>query len=99
MARVASVRQKPGQLAGLERHQLACRAGTWRRLVEDEYLSSEALGDELRDDRGDEAAADDQVGEGARAQRPSSWFTDSFLSMMAVAGSWTSSPAMEMCGR
>ena len=99
MARVASVRQKPGQLAGLERHQLACRAGTWRRLVEDEDLSSEALGDELRDDRGDEAAADDQVYEGARAQRPSSWFTDSFLSMMAVAGSWTSSPAMEMYGR
>ena len=96
MARVASVRQKPGQLAGLERHQLACRAGTWRRLVEDEDLSSEALGDELRDDRGAEAVGDDQVHQGARAQRPSSWFTDSFLSMMAVAGSWTSSPAMEM---
>ena len=98
MARVASVRQKPGQLAGLERHQLACRAGTWRRLVEDEYLSSEALGDELRDDRGDEAAADDQLQQGARAQRSSSLFTDSFSPMMAAAGSWTCSPAMEMYG-
>ena len=86
-------------MPGLERPEVACRAGTPRRLDQDEDLGSEELDDALRDDRDAEAAADDQVQQGARAQRSSSWFTDSFLSMMAVAGSWTSSPAMEMYGR
>ena len=62
-------------------------------------LGSEELDVALRDDRGAEAAADDQVQQGARAQRSSSLFTDSFLRMMAAAGSWTSSPAMAMYGR
>ena len=78
---------------------MACRAGTQRRHVEDEDLGSEEFGDEVHHDRGADAAADDQVQQGSRAQRSSSLFTDSFLPMMAAAGSWTSSPAMGMYGR
>ena len=83
-------------MAGLERPELACRAGTWRRHIEDEDGGTGPLGDELHHDRGADAAADDQLQHGARAQRSSSLFTDSFLPMMAATGSWTSSPAMEM---
>ena len=70
--------KKSGRLAGLERPELACRAGTQRRHVEDEDGGSDEFDDELHHDRGADAAADDQLQHGARAQRSSSWFTDSF---------------------
>ena len=77
---------------------MAWRASSRRRLDQDEDGGTKELGDELRDDRDAEAVEDGQVQQGARAQRSSSLFTDSFLPMMAATGSWTSSPAMEMYG-
>ena len=71
-----------------------------RRLdLDEDNGGPEKLGDELRDDRSAETAQDGQVLQGARAQPPSSSFTDSFLSSMVATGSFTSSPAAHRDGR
>ena len=78
---------------------MAGRDGSRRRLDLDEDGGPKELGDELRDDRSAETAQDGQVQQGARAQPPSSMFTDSFLSSQEATGSKTSSPAAHRDGR
>ena len=98
-ARAASACKTSGQLAGLERPEVAWRASSRRRLDVDEDGGTKELGDELRDDRDARAVEDGQVQQGARAQPPSSSFTGSFLSSMVATGSLTSSPAAHRDGR
>ena len=69
---------RSGQLAPPARQRAACRAYSLRRLDEEEEGGLDELSDELRRNRGASAAGDDQVHHGARAQRTSSSFPDSF---------------------
>ena len=94
-----SASKRSGQQPGLERREVAWRASSRRRLDQDEDGGTKELGDELRDDRDARAVEDGQVQQGARAQPPSSMFTDSFLSSKEATGSKTSSPAAHRDGR
>ena len=80
-----------GQLAPPARQRAACRAYSLRRLDEDEDGGLDELSDELRRNRGASAAGDDQVHHGARAQRTSSSFPDSFSHLIIMAAALTSS--------
>ena len=83
-----------GQLAPPARQRAACRAYSLRRLDEDKDGGLDELSGELRRNRGAGAAEDDQVRHGARAQRTSSSFPDSFSHLIVGSGCLTSSPAM-----
>ena len=83
-----------GQLAPPARQRAACRAYSLRRLDEEEDGGLDELSGELRRNRGAGAAEDDQVHHGARAQRTSSSFPDSFSHLMIMAASLTSSSTL-----
>ena len=87
----ASTCKRSGQLAPSARQRAACRAYSLRRLDEDEDGGLDELSDELRRNRGASAAGDDQVHHGARAQRTSSSFPDSFSHLIIMAAALTSS--------
>ena len=83
--------KRSGQLAPSARQRAAFRAYSLRRLDEEEAGGLDELSDELRRNRGASAAGDDQVHHGARAQRTSSSFPDSFSHLIITAASLTSS--------
>ena len=83
--------KRSGQLAPPARQRAACQAYCLRRLEEDEDGGLDELSDELRRNRGAGAAEDDQVHHGARAQRTSSSFPDSFSHLIIMAASLSSS--------
>ena len=87
--------KRSGQLAPPARQRAACRAySLHRRLDEEEDGGLDELSDELRGNRGASAAGDDQVHHGARAQRASSSFPDSFSHLIIMAAAWTSSSTL-----
>ena len=86
--------KRSGQLAPPARQRAACRAYILRRLDEEEDGGLDELSGELRRNRGDGAAEADQVHHGARAQRTSSSFPDSFSHLIIMAAALTSSSTL-----